>query len=384
MISLNHMFDPYSFLLPFEGRENLIEAYLDSLPANQLTVPRPIKSAADFFRHLQACAEHEQRTITAGMLEAWEMTSDEMHERMLAALRRTGTCTDSHKQLPAECLALHVLTTSRSLFESVVTLDQFSKCDALEMFMPKHQVSLVSNLDAAALRFRAEVSKRCYEKFGSPRVLVRHFDSADVLTIGFYSEKLPKSHRRLKGTPTNPQLALQEDRPLQFDAVFFERSTGVLSIRSGWGRLTDHIRKAFAESFLNASDAYEWTDAAKILQLGQLLRDHKTLIGIDGQPPLIKDVDFTIPRDEFSSKYKVGGANALETIKRDGLFERACEGATRIVIQMARQNGKRRRRVVLTAPNKVEFKRGQDAAMLIAELKQWNVIQTKTILAEAA
>lgn len=383
MISLNHMFDPYSFLLPFEGRENLIEAYLDSLPANQLTVPRPISSAMQLFQHLQSCPDHERKAIEAGMLEAWELTSEDMHERLLAALRKNGGCAETHKELPAECLALHILTTRRSVFESVLTLDQFTKCDALELFTPSSQVALVSDLDAAAQQFRNDVSARCHEKFGSPRVLVRHFESADVLTIGFYSEKPPKSRRRLKGTTTNPQLELQEDRPLQFDAVFFERATGILSIRSGWGRLTDHIRRAFAAAFLRDPEAYEWSDAAAILQLGQLLEDNEHLVGIDGHPPLIREVDFAIPHDELSSKYKVRGANALEAIRRDGLLEKACQGATRVVVQMARHSG-RKRRVVLTAPNKVELKRGQDAATLITQLKEWNVIQAQTVFAKAA
>jgi len=94
-------------------------------------------------------------------------------------------------------------------------------------------------------------------------------------------------------------------------------------------------------------------------------------------------VDFAIPHDELSSKYKVRGANALEAIRRDGLLEKACQGAARVVVQMARHSG-RKRRVVLTAPNKVELKRGQDAATLIAQLKEWNVIQAQTVFAKAA
>ena len=164
-------FEPEAFLHPFEGREDILERYLDSLPAGRLSVPRPVGSASDFLSHLNLCPAEESRVITSGLIEAWELSSsDENHEHLLNVLRLAGELDDYRRGLPAECLALELLTTNRELFESAITLDEVKKCDALELFRPRRPVSLVGNLDMAMNHFRSEIAARCQEKYGSSRV----------------------------------------------------------------------------------------------------------------------------------------------------------------------------------------------------------------------
>lgn len=378
-------FDLEAILQPFDGRESILEDYLNSIPAIAITIARPVKSISDFSSHLGTCAPDEHRFLVSGLKEAWEMSSEEGHEQLLAILRHAGRCQPELLALPAECLALKTLSNERELFESALSLDAVRKCDALELFKPNGQASLAADLNAATNHFRGEIAARCGEKYGSRRILLRRFEGPDVFTLGFYFEKPPKALRTLKGSEMAPQLSREEARPLQFDAMLFEPSTGILSVRSGYGRLTEHIRKAFATAFLGNPDIYEWTDAAHILQLSEFVAEGHHLTDADGEEPIISEIDYSPAQDEMKTRYKVTGKDVLRIISRDHTIERVQRSSIRrMVIKMASDQSNRRRRVVLTAPNKVEFKRGAEAPQIIAQLRDWHVLQTPSPAATAA
>jgi hypothetical protein len=380
----SHPFDHEEFLQPFRGREEFLEEYFDSIPPANLTIPRPIKCAKDFVDHLGLCPPEEYRKLISGLVEAWEMTTDEGHEQLLAALRQVGTTEQQVLSLPAECLALHVLSTRRDLFETALSLDQIRKCDALQLFKPRNPVKLVDDLNAATNAFRTEIAGSCGDRFGSRRILMRPFGDDSMFTIGFYFEKAPKAQRRLTGTEQDPSLERDEARPLQFDAAIFETATGLLSIRSGFGRLTDPIRKAFAKCYLGDPNAYEWDGAAQVLNLVELFETDLGLVDVDGARPLLTEVDYSPTLDTLDSRYRITGRDVLEIVTRDRRLDQVRVARIRkVVLKMALEGTLRRRKVVLTAPNKVEFKRGTETSRIIELLHDWDVLQIP-ILAEAA
>lgn len=367
-------FEVSAFLLPFEGREHILERYLDGIPANLVTLARPVTSTAAFLEHLGVCSQDEYRVLASGLIEAWGMSSDENHEGLLSVLRLAGETNAERLALPAECLALDLLATNRELFESAITFDQVKKCDALELFKPAHPVTLVADLDAAMNRFRSEIAARCHEKYGSRRILLRRFASSPVFMVGFFFEKSPKTLRVLDGTETEPNLGRNEVRPTQFDAVLFEPSTGILSVRSGWGRLTDHIRHAFASAFLNDPNAYEWAGATDILRLLPLVDLHEDLEDVDGGHPIISELEYTIPNDLQEARYRVNAKDMRRVIDRDNTSDRmAIANINKVVVKMAMANAVRRRRVTMKFPNRIEFKRGSETSRILSTLHEWGV-----------
>lgn len=373
----SHFFDPQAFLHPFHGREEILELYLSSIPAAGLTIQRPVVSAHDFGSHLEICPSEERRILRSGLIEAWEMACDEGHEQLLAVLRLAGRNDPALLELPAECLALKVMTGDRELFESAISLDQMRKCDALELFKPREPVHLVQDINAATNRFRGEIAARCGEKYGSRRILLRRFEDSEVFTIGFYFEKAPKARRKLAGDDQNTTLAREEERPIQYDAVMFEPSTGVLSVRSGYGRLTEHIRKAFAAAFLENANAYEWPGAANILDLTVFVDEANDLTDIDGGVPVISEMDYAQPHDPLFTRHKVISSDVVEALRREDTLPTLLGASIRkVVLQMALEGSNRRRRVVLTGPNKIEFKRGTEAARILTQLRDWYVLQS--------
>jgi hypothetical protein len=367
-------FEASAFLLPFEGREHILELYLDGIPPSLLTVPRPVASATAFLEHLNLCSQDEYRVLASGLIEAWGMSSEENHEGLLSVLRLAGDADLERLNLPAECLALDLLATNRELFESAITFDQVKKCDALELFKPAHPVTLVADLDAAMNRFRFEIAARCHQKYGSRRILLRRFATSPVFMVGFFFEKSPKTLRVLDGTETEPNLGRNELRPTQFDAVLFEPSTGILSVRSGWGRLTDPIRRAFATAFLNDPNAYEWDGATDILNLMPLVDLHEELEDVDGGYPIISELEYTIPNDPQEARYRVNAKDMRRVIDRDNASDRvAIANINRVVVKMAMANAVRRRRVALKFPNRIEFKRGSETSMILSMLHDWGV-----------
>lgn len=371
----SNQFDHETFLHAFEGREELLEEYLNSIPAAGVSIARPVASTAVFSAHLGLCPSDEYRVLTAGMVEAWEMASDDGHDQMLAAMRQAGLCTPFVLSLTAECLALHILSTRRDLFETALSLDEVRKCDALQMFKPRNPVALVQDLNAATNGFRSLIASSCGTRFGSRRILLRRFEDPNMFTIGFYFEKSPRAHRRLSGTEASPSLAREEARDLQFDAAIFEPGTGMLGIRSGYGRLTDSIRRAFASSFLGDPDAYEWPGAANILQLSELFADDPELPDAIEDRTIITDVDYSPAHDEMMARYRITGADIIEILRRDRRLGTVRQAQVRkVTVKMPVEGVTRRRKVILTSPNKIEFKRGADASQIISKLHDANVI----------
>lgn len=369
-------FDHEAFLQPFEGREKILEEYLDSIPSASISIARPVASAGDFASHLGICPAEEYRVLTSGLVESWEMASDDGHEQMLAALRQVGAITPTIQSLPGECLALHILSTRRDLFETALSLDEIRKCDALYMFKPRRAVRLVGDLNTATNAFRSEIAAKCGQKFGSRRILMRRFEDPDMFTIGFYFEKAPKAQRRLTGSEISPNLEREEARLLQFDVAIFEPATGMLSVRSGYGRLTDPIRQAFATAFLGDPDAYEWPGASDILHLSAFFEPDLDMLDIDGARPLLTEVDYSPAANEMMARYRITGSDVLEILARDGRIEQVRTATVRrVTLKMAMEEVTRRRKVILTHPNKIEFKRGAEASRIITRIHEWDVLQ---------
>jgi hypothetical protein len=371
----SNQFDHEAFLHAFEGHEEILEEYLHSIPSAGVTVPRPVTSSVAFSSHLGLCPHEEYRVLTSGMVEAWEMASQDGHDQILAALRAAGLCAPYHLGLTSECLALHVLSTRRDLFETALSLDEVRKCDALQMFKPSRPVAMLGDLNAATNAFRALIAASCGTRFGSRRILLRRFEDTEMFTIGFYFEKSPRAHRRLSGTESSPNLEREEARDLQFDAALFEPATGMLGIRSGYGRLTNPIRRAFAESFLGDPDAYEWPGADKVLQLFELFAEDQEVPDALEYRTLITEVDYSPAHDEMMARFRITGADILEILRRDQRLETVRSAfVRRVTLKMPVEGITRRRKVVLTAPNKIEFKRGADAPQIITKLYNSDVL----------
>ncbi len=374
------MFDHHAFLQSFSGREQFLEEYLDSIPPAGITITRPATDAGAFSNHLGLCPQEEYRALTAGMVECWEMASGEGHDQLLAALQHAGMNDPLLVTLPAECLALHLLSTRRDLFETALSLDEVRKCESLQMFKPQRAVSLVQDLNAATNAFRTEMATSCGERFGSRRILLRRFEGSDLFTIGFYFEKSPKTQRRLTGTEAQPSLERDEARLLQFDAAIFEPNTGMLGVRSGHGRLTNQIRRAFASAFLNKPDAYDWEGASDILNLAAFFDPDLDMEDASGNRHLLTEVDYSPSHDEFMARYRVTGADVHAILQRDNRMESVERSRVRkVVVKMAVEGTTRRKKVTLTAPNKLDFKRGTEAEQIIAQLHEWNVLQSHEI-----
>lgn len=381
----NHSpFHVEAFLLAFSGREGILDSYLDGLPQEHLTVSRPLPSADALREHLGLCAPEENRIIIFGMTEAFELCTHEGHERMLQACELEGLTDQELREMPCECLALHLLTEHRRVWESAVSLDQAMSSDALELFKPQGAVALVRNLSARVGHFRSEIARTCGEKYGSRRILLSHYDSEETFLVGFFFEKLPKAQRLLHGADSAPNLTHQEFRPTQLDFVIFEKGTGLLSIKSGWGRLTDQIRAAFARSFLNSPGAYEWDGARSILDLSHVVDPNHELVGEDGRTGIVTGLEYHFGSDQMDARYRVSGHDIREVLRRDSQEHRVQHAdIEKVVVQMPVSGTSRLRRVVLKYPNRVEFRRTAGTHEIVRQLREWHVF-TAPIPAEVA
>lgn len=366
------IFDTEAFLMCFEERLEILEGYLDTLPRRGVSVERPLESWENLKEHLDTCPAEEHRIIVSGFREVFELCSDEGHERLLQVLKLARQTAPTLLNLPVECLALKVLIEDRSLFEAALSLDQVLKSDSLELFKPISGITLVSNVKLAVGHFRSEMARICGGKYGSQRILIKHYNAPETLTIGFYFEKQPKAQRQLDGAETSPRLKRDEIRPIQLDFVIYEKATGVLSIKSGWGRLTEDIRQAFAAAFLSDPSAYEWEGSRNILELGIFTDLADSTISDAGA--VVREVLYNFKNDSLDAQYRVNSADVCESLGRDQHGLRIQEANIRRVSILLPIPGKaKKRRVVLQVPNRIEYKRTSGAIEILRQLQEWHV-----------
>lgn len=378
-------FDPSAFLLAFNGREELLEQYLNSIPAADISIQRPVMAVTDFATHIAQCPPRERLILTSGLMEADGLVSHRGHERMLSVLRAAGRSVEESRNLPTECLALWILIHARDLFDSALSTDQFGKSGTLAVFQLRASLLLTSDRNAAMNRFRGEMAARCGEKYGSSRILLRRLEDRDTVVVGFYFEKFPATRRRLEGSETNPQLAATEERPIQFDSVRFDPSTGVLIVHSSYGALTGQIREAFSTAFLSDPQAYEWPEASRILQLSELIEQDQPLRDTNGREVLLTEIDYSIHDDGLSARYSVSGSDVLEICRLDGSLERVRQShISKLCVRIYLERPGRHLKVTLTAPNKLAFRGTHEIAYIIAQLRSLNVLQIQEIVSAAA
>jgi len=376
MSNTSSFFDPAAFLLAFNGREELLDHYLDSIPAVGITIQRPVTSVPNFVTHLLQCAPPERRILTSGLMEADGHVSHTGHERMLSALRAAEIPTEELRNLPAACLALWILINARDLFDTALSAGETGKSVTLAMFLPNAPVSLVADRNDAMNKFRGKMADLCGEKYGSDRILLRRFEDPDSVVIGLYFEKSPATRLHMAGSETTLQLAASEDRPIQFDTARFDPSTGLLIVHSSYGALTGQIRKAFADAFLNAPDAYEWAGASRILELSELIAQYEPRRDSNGRELLITEIEYSTPDGSLPTRYSISASDVLKICRRDGLLERirrSCIG--KLCMKMPLENSGRSLKVTLTAPNKVTFRGGPGVAFILDQLQALNVLQ---------
>ena len=382
MSNTSSLFDPAAYLLAFHGREELLDHYLDSIPRADLTIQRPVRSVADFVTHLSQCDPPERHILTLGLREADGLVSNNGHERMLSVLRVANKCAQTLLEMPAECLALWILINARELFDSALSAGELGKCETMYMFQPNTPVSLVPDNNLSSNRFQVEMAASCGERFGTSRILLGGFDDSDSVIIGFYFEKFPKIRRSLDGSVTNPTLVADEKRVIQLNAVGFERSTGVLSVCSPYGTLTEQSRKGFAGAYLNAPDAYEWAGASRILQLSNLIEGDRPPRDTSGREVLITGIDYTW---DDGDRDCLSGRDLLESCKRKGIIQMIRQSVIHsLVIKMPLKTSNGYLNVKLTAPNKVSFRRGPDAPYILSQLRTLDVLQIQETARTAA
>lgn len=380
----NPTFDVDAFLIAFEDREYILDSYLAGLPSSITSAKMPVSSWEQLRDHLDMCPGEERRSILSGFQEAFELCHDEGHERLLQAWQLNAkTVAKDILLLPRECLALRTLTEDRSIFEAALSMTAMTVNDGLELFKPQRPVVLAADVSTAVGHFRSTMAALCDNKYGSRRILLKHFREGTTLTVGFYFEKAPKAQRVLQGSDTAPNLKRDEYRPVQMDFVIFDELTGILSVKSSYGRNTDEIRRAFGDAFLADAEAYFWPGARDILELKYLFNLADT--AIDDAGAVITDVNYGGVEDQLNAKYNIHSNNVRAVLRRDGLDERIRTAHFAKAVVKIPVAGKRRgRRVVLQHPNKIEFRRTSTTADILQHLKDFHVFNAPIVAQEAA
>jgi hypothetical protein len=89
---------------------------------------------------------------------------------------------------------------------------------------------------------------------------------------------------------------------------------------------------------------------------------------------VVTEVHYNFPNDALETRYRISSSNVRESLRRDDQAGRLARARIqKTVVQMPVPSTARKRRVVLQAPNKVEFRRTSGTIEIVRQLRDWHV-----------
>jgi hypothetical protein len=207
-------------------------------------------------------------------------------------------------------------------------------------------------------------------------VLVRYYEEGAYVNFIIYHEKRTKATLTLKGPTSRLKVRPEIFRPAQQDFISYNRETGQVEIEAGFEAEETKLRRCFAECCLGDADFFEGDDAANRISLQELANPEFALTTPEGS-----GISAALTELKFSLKQKHGprlyvcSKDVLETLELNGL-RRKLDGdrIAKAVFKITFPDDQRGKRVEVSGPNKIKFKRATHAEDVFQLLRDWELL----------
>ena len=364
-------FNADRFLDKFQGQESLLRAYATlwngrlASPSATLDVPG--------FREMLSRGGEAQNELLEEFYRAYDLCTERGHEDLLAACRDMDYTPDPDGQLPVECLSLKVRTENEEAFNLAYDRYALSQAERFAIYRGK-EPRCIGDIAAAAAQLQDRLARRFKEDKHSDRVLVRYYEDDPWTHLVIYHEKRTKAELVFKGTHSRPTISPTIFRPAQQDFLSYNCETGQLEIEARCAHEAAVLRREFADCCFGEVDFFEGARAAERFNLARITeQDFDTPVD-DGDSAVLRELHFSLAQRHVPS-FTVRSKDTLDTLELAYLRTKLAGGAIcKAVFKITFPDDRRGKRIEVSCPNTIKFKRTTHTEDVYRYLTRWGLI----------
>ncbi len=378
----HRVFNADRFLDKFQGFEQLLRDFV-GVWEDRLEIDSSGLDVAELKRWLVEGTGEAKDELLEALYQVYDLCTERGHEDLLAAIGEDPSyAPDPGHRLPVECLALKLRTEREDLF--FLAYDRYNLWRAERFTIYKGLAPQpIRDLRAAARAFQERLAAVFKDHKHSDRVLLRYYEEGSYVNFIVYHEKRTRATLVFQGSKSRLKVGPHIYRPAQQDFISYNAETGQVEIEAGYESEEAKLRRCFAEACLEDAEFFEHPSAADRLALGVLADPYFELVCPDGVEASLVELRFALAQTHGPA-FTVRSKDVLRTLELNGLRRKlAPELISRAAIKITFPDDRRGKRVEISGPNKIKFKRTTHAEEVFALLADWGILLDDEVAVES-
>jgi hypothetical protein len=367
-------FNADRFIDKFQGNEGILNGFV-RLWKDELGLDSSSLDIPGFKEWLVNGEGDAKGELLEALYQVYDLCTDQGHEDLLSACAEFSYEPDPSNSLPVECLSLKVRTENDEAFTLAYDRLRFEQAERFTIYKGS-EPRPVTDLTTARNTFQRRLAEEFKNHKNSDRVLVRCYEEGSYVNFIVYHEKRMKATLVLKGPAGRLKVRPNIFRPAQQDFISYNRDTGRVEIEAGFENEETRLRRCFAECCLGDADFFEGEEAATQIDLKEIARPEFLLDTSEesGITAVLIELKFSLAQKQ-SPRFYLCSRDLLKTLELNGLREKL-EGKSiaKAVLKITFPDDQRGKRIELSGPNKIKFKRATHAKEVFDLLKEWGLL----------
>lgn len=369
----HRVFNADRFLDKFQDSEQLLRDFV-GIWMGRLDLDPSTLDVPGFKQWLVDGEGDAKDELLEALYQIYDLCTDRGHEDLIAAIGDDPSYTpDPEHSLPIECLALKVRTERDDLF--FLAYDRYTLWRAERFSIYKgRSPQPIKNLPVTSRAFQEKLAAAFKDHKNSDRVLLRYYAEGTYINFIVYHEKRTRATLVFRGSRTRPKVGPHIYRPAQQDFISYNAETGQVEIEAGYENEEAKLRRCFADACFGEAEFFEHESAANRLTLGVLADPHFRLLCPDGVEASLVELRFSLAQTHGPS-FTVRSKDVFQTLEFNGLRRKLdADRIGRAVIKITFPDDRRGKRVEISGPNKIKFKRATHAEDIFGLLADWGIL----------
>lgn len=372
----HRVFNADRFLDKFQGHEQLIRDFVE-LWTGRLDLEPATLDVPQFKEWLVEGGGDAKDELLVTIYEVYDLCREQGHEALIAAIDTDSQYQpDPEHALPLECLCLKVRTERDDLFNLAYGRYSLENAERFTIYKGT-EARAIENIELAANIFEQKLGEVFKDHKNSDRVLLRHYTEGHYINFIVYHEKRTRATLVFQGTKMRPKVGPHIYRPAQQDFISYNAKTGQVEIEAGYENEEAKLRRCFAECCLKDAEFFEGDNAAKRISLHALADAHFEFVAPSNVNVSLVELKYSL-NQKHGPRFITCSKDVFETLELNGL-RRKLDGdrLTKAVLKIQFPDDQRGKRVELSGPNKIKFKRATHAEDVFRILKDSGLLRAE-------
>jgi hypothetical protein len=372
----HRVFNADRFLDKFQGNEQLVRNFVN-LWSGRIDLDPATLDLPQFKEWLVEGGGEAKDELLETLYEVYDLCREQGHEAIIAAITSDPEYDpDPEHALPVECLSLKVRTERDDLFNLAYGRYSLENAERFTIYKGS-EPRRIENIERVAKVFEQKLAEVFKDHKNSDRVLLRHYTEGPYINFIVYHEKRTRATLVFQGTTMRPKVGPHIYRPAQQDFISYNAKTGQVEIEAGYENEEAKLRRCFAECCLRDAEFFEGDDAAKQISLHALADANFEFVAPANVNVSLVELKYSL-NQKHGPRFITSSKDVFETLELNGLRRKLDgERLAKAVLKIQFPDDQRGKRVELSGPNRIKFKRATHADDVFRILKESGLLRAE-------